>query len=111
MNDYSNISLPSMTQSNEVTYQQLMQGMTEQLSDKFFYLAIFMFIYVLLNMYVFKEGAKLNNRFKELYNKDKYPCLGSTLGAWIYEIIEDIALMGSLMVLILHIVYRSGLNL
>ena len=111
MNDYSNISLPSITPSNEVTYQQLMQGMQEQLSDKFFYLAIFMLIYVLLNMYVFKEGAKLNERFKELYNKDKYPLLGSSAGAWAYEIIEDIALMGSLMVVILHVVYRSGLNL
>lgn len=111
MNDYSNITLPSMAQSNEVTYNQLMQGMTEQLSDKFFYIAVFMLIYVLLNMYVFKEEAKLNDRFKELYNKDKYPFLGSTIGAWIYEIVEDIALMGSLMVVILHVVYRSGINL
>ena len=111
MNDYTNLSLPSITPSNEVTYNQLMQGMTEQLSDKFFYIAVFMLLYVLLNMYVFKDGARLNSQFKELYNKDKYPLIGSTVGAWTYEIIEDVALMGSLMVVILHVVYRSGLNL
>ena len=111
--DISNIPTidPVLLGQRQITYNEIMQNLSGQLSDKFFYLAIFFLFYVLMNMYVFKEGARLRSRFEVLCDKGKYPLIGSSVGAWIYEIIEDIALMGSLMLVILNVVYRWGINL
>lgn len=102
---------PTVSGPQTVTYNELMQRMVDQLSDKFFYISIFLLLYVLMNMYVFKDGARLRNKFDNLCDKDKYPLWGSSVGGWIYEVIEDVALMGSLMLVILNVVYRTGINL
>ena len=102
---------PAMSGIQTITYNEVMQNMAGQLSDKFFYLSIFFLFYVLMNMYVFKDGARLRAKFDNLCDKDNHPLFGSSVGGWIYEIIEDIALMGALMLVILNIVYRAGINL
>lgn len=103
--------IPFNLQIQELTYNEALQGMTNQLSDKFFYISLILFVYVLMNMFVFYDGARFKKYFDKL-DTEKYilPGIG-TLGGLIFVFVKAVAFSGSLMLVMLNIIYRMGLKI
>lgn len=93
-----------------VTYNDMLQSLSNQLSDRMFFLSVVFLGYVLLNMYVFKDGARFRAYFDRLYDAD-YHIFGNPLGAWIFFIVQSLALAGAIMLVMLNIIYRMELNI
>lgn len=106
----SEFLIPSIT-PHQLTYNEIIQGMQGQLSDKFYYISIIILSYILLNMFVFKENARFRKWFDQ-FDDEKYKIAGvGSLRDLIIEIWETSAFMGAIMLVFLNIVFRTGLNI
>ncbi len=93
------------------THDEVLRGMQGQLSDQMFYLSLILLGYILLNMFVFRENTRFRKYF-DVLNEGKYKIehIG-TFGEIIYQIIETIAFIGSMVFVILNMFYRGWINI
>jgi len=94
---------------HRITYNEILSGMREQMTDKFLYLSLIVLAFILLNMFVFKENARYRNLFDKL-DKENIEKIGS-LRDLTYQIVQTIALVASLMLVMMNIIYRTGLKI
>lgn len=93
-----------------ITYNELLQSYSQMVGDKMFIAAIGLFVYVLLNMFVFNEGARFRKRFDEL--DDIYiPQIKGTVAALVFVIVQSFAFAWALMLVMFNIIYRMGLKI
>lgn len=101
MTDILDIPL-SPGQQHVITYNEALQNISSQVSDKMFYMSLFLLFYIMMNMYVFKPNARLRKRFEGLHPDVQF---------WIYELTEDIALIAGLFLVSFNVIFRMGLNI
>lgn len=82
----------------EVNYSDVIANLSEQMIDNIFASSIFLFIYVLLNMYSFRPYSK-RLKIDNAELKDK-----------ITQIADAIALVAALVLIAVVYVNKSGLN-
>lgn len=98
-------------QPQELTYNQVLQGMSQQFTDGFFYVSLILFVYVLMNIFVFYDGARFRKWFDKL-DTEKYTISGvGTLGGLIFVIVKAFGFSGSLLLIMLNIIYRWNLKI
>ena len=103
MDETYNISdIPLMPGAHVLTYHEALQSLSNQVSDKMFYMSLFLLFYIFMNMYVFKPEARLRSRFESLSPEIQF---------WIYELTEDIALMAGLFLVAFNVVFRFGVQI
>lgn len=93
-----------------LTYDDIMMNLSSQFMDRLLFLSSILFIYVLLNKFIFNDGARFREDFNKLYG-DEYIMAGIPLGAWIFQIMQMLAITSSVMLMTFNILYKIGLKI
>lgn len=110
MNEISNLTYRPEFQAMP-THDEVLRGMQNQLSDQMFYLSLILLAYIVLNMFVFSEGAKFRKYFDILHGeKFQIKNVGSIRDIS-YQVIETFAFMGAMTFVMLNLMYRGWINL
>jgi len=97
--------------SRPITYNEVLNTLSEQMSDTFMWLSVILLSYVLMNMYVFNENARFR-KFLDVLDEEKYQIQSvGSVKAIIVQIVQTGALFSALMLVIMNLTYRMGLNI
>jgi len=111
MNECNFTFTPTQDKSLSITHNEVLQILSNQMTDTFFYLSLIFLSYVLINMFVLNENSRFRKYF-DILNEDRFIIKGvGSVGSLLVVIIQSVALFSVLILVIMNITYRNGLNI